>query len=48
VSFASLGLDNPMLLYGNTPDIIYSAMNGYGHYLLRERWYAVLGRRGAC
>ena len=33
------GLDNPMLVYGNTPTIIYSAMNGYGHYLIRERWY---------
>jgi ABC-2 type transport system permease protein len=36
VSFGSLGLDHPMLLYGATPDFIYSAMNGFGHYLPRE------------
>ena len=28
-----------MLLYGTSPDFIYSAMNGYGHYLARERWF---------
>ncbi|TFW31261.1 ABC transporter permease/M1 family aminopeptidase [Duganella callida] len=33
------GFDNPLLIYANTPHIIYSAMNGYGHFLLRERWY---------
>jgi ABC-2 type transport system permease protein len=39
ITFSSLGLDHPMLLYGTTPDFIYSAMNGYGHYLARERWF---------
>ena len=39
VSFASLGLGDPLLLYGTTPGFVYSAMNGAGHYLLRERWY---------
>ncbi|MDO8037286.1 M1 family aminopeptidase [Janthinobacterium sp. SUN128] len=39
ISFSSLGLGDPLLLYGNTPDFVYSAMNGAGHYLLRERWY---------
>ncbi len=39
ISFGSLGLDHPMLLYGVTPSFIYSAMNGYGHYLARERWF---------
>ena len=35
----SIGLDHPMLLYGSTPDFSYSAMNGWGHYLARERWF---------
>jgi ABC-2 type transport system permease protein len=35
----SLGLDYPLLWYGNTPDFVYSAMNGFGHYLARERWF---------
>lgn len=37
VTFDSLGLDHPMLLYGSTPDAVYSAMNGFGHYMARER-----------
>jgi ABC-2 type transport system permease protein len=37
VTFSTLGLDHPMLLYGHTPDFVYSAMNGFGHYLPRER-----------
>ncbi|QYF95919.1 ABC transporter permease [Massilia sp. PAMC28688] len=37
ISVDSLGLDHPMLLYGTTPEFIYSAMNGYGHFLVRER-----------
>ncbi|MDB5906573.1 MAG: hypothetical protein JWP34_687, partial [Massilia sp.] len=39
LSFGSFGLDHPMLLYGTTPDFIYSAMNGWGHFLARERWF---------
>ncbi len=35
----SMGLDHPMLMYGTSPDFMYSAMNGYGHYLARERWF---------
>ncbi len=38
-SFSTLGLDNPLLLYGVTPSFVYSSMNGLGHYLARERWY---------
>ncbi len=38
-TFASLGLDHPMLLYGASPEFVYSAMNGYGHFLVRERWF---------
>ncbi|HEX8615017.1 MAG TPA: M1 family aminopeptidase [Telluria sp.] len=39
VTFGSLGLDHPMLLYGTSPSFIYSDMNGYGHFLVRERWF---------
>lgn len=39
ITFASLGLDHPMALYGATPHLVYSAMNGFGHFLLRERWF---------
>ncbi|MGZ3182591.1 MAG: ABC transporter permease/M1 family aminopeptidase [Telluria sp.] len=39
LSFSSLGLDHPMLLYGTSPEFFYSAMNGWGHYLARERWF---------
>ncbi|MDB5963230.1 MAG: hypothetical protein JWP59_4524, partial [Massilia sp.] len=39
LTFGTFGLDHPMLLYGTSPDFIYSAMNGYGHYLARERWF---------
>ena len=34
-----LGLDHPMLLYGVTPDPAWSAMDGFGHYLQRERMF---------
>ncbi|WP_395405639.1 ABC transporter permease [Pseudoduganella sp. UC29_106] len=39
ITFATLGLDHPMVLYGVTPGLRYSDMNGYGHFLMRERWY---------
>jgi hypothetical protein len=39
MTFGSLGLDHPMLLYGSSPSFLYSAMNGYGHFLARERWF---------
>ncbi|MES2757839.1 MAG: M1 family aminopeptidase [Pseudomonadota bacterium] len=39
VMAASLGFDHPMLVYGQSPGFIYSAMNGWGHYLARERWF---------
>jgi ABC-type transport system involved in multi-copper enzyme maturation permease subunit len=35
--FSGFGLDHPMLLYGQTPQFTYSAMNGFGHFLPRER-----------
>jgi ABC-2 type transport system permease protein len=33
------GLDHPMLVYGYTPPFTYSAMNGFGHYLVREHLF---------
>ena len=38
LTFSALGLEHPMLLYGEIPPIVYSAMNGYGHYLPRGYW----------
>jgi hypothetical protein len=38
LTLTSLGLADPMLAYGELPHIVYSAMNGYGHFLPRERW----------
>ena len=39
LTFGALGLDHPMLLYATSPPFVYSAMNGYGHFLARERWF---------
>jgi len=39
ITLGSIGVDDPMLVYGNMPSFIYSAMNGYGHFLARERWF---------
>ncbi len=39
ITFSTLGLDHPMLLYGVTPELPYSDMNGFGHFMVRERWY---------
>jgi hypothetical protein len=38
LTFSALGLEHPLLLYGEIPRIVYSAMNGYGHYLARGYW----------
>jgi hypothetical protein len=37
ITLATLGLNHPMLLYGALPDVTYSAMNGFGHYLALQR-----------
>ncbi|WP_017877589.1 M1 family aminopeptidase [Janthinobacterium sp. CG3] len=39
LTFGTLGLGDPLILYASTPGYVYSAMNGDGHFLLRERWY---------
>lgn len=40
-TLAGLGLDHPLLVYGFAPEFTYSAMNGFGHFLLRERLFQV-------
>jgi hypothetical protein len=37
VTLSGFGLDHPMLLYAALPDVVYSAMNGFGHYLPLQR-----------
>jgi ABC-type transport system involved in multi-copper enzyme maturation permease subunit len=37
ITLGALGLDHPMLLYAALPDVTYSAMNGFGHYLPLQR-----------
>jgi hypothetical protein len=37
VTLSGFGMNHPLFLYGTTPDFIYSAMNGVGHYMPRER-----------
>ena len=39
LTMVSMGLDQPLLAYGEAPRFVYSAMNGFGHYLPRERWF---------
>ena len=39
LTMVSMGIDQPLVAYGDMPHFIYSAMNGYGHYLPRERWF---------
>ena len=39
LTIATIGFDHPMALYGVTPAMLYSDMNGWGHFLVRERWY---------
>ena len=41
VTLRGLGLDHPLLMYGVAPEFRYSAMNGFGHFLLRERLFEV-------
>ena len=39
VTFGTLGLDHPMLMYAAFPPVTYSQMNGFGHLLARQRWF---------
>jgi ABC-2 type transport system permease protein len=36
-----MGQNHPLLLYAIWPNLTYSAMDGFGHYLLRERFYLI-------
>ena len=37
IALSGYGLDHPLLVYAALPDITYSAMNGFGHYLALQR-----------
>jgi ABC-2 type transport system permease protein len=37
IALSGFGLDHPLLVYAALPDITYSAMNGFGHYLALQR-----------
>lgn len=39
ILLAGTGQNHPLLLYGIWPDLTYSALNGFGHHLLRDRFY---------
>lgn len=39
VTLRTMGFDHPLLMYGVAPEFRYSMMNGFGHYLLRERLF---------
>lgn len=39
ILLGGMGLDHPLLLYGAWPDPAWSAMNGFGHHLPRDRLY---------
>lgn len=34
-----MGLEHPMILYGQVPSYIYSDMNGFGHSIYTTMWY---------
>lgn len=39
ILLSGMGQNHPLLLYGVWPDLTYSAMNGFGHHLARERMF---------
>lgn len=39
LTLVSLGWNEPLLGYGELPTVIYTAMNGYGHFLPRQYWF---------
>ncbi|MES2076090.1 MAG: M1 family aminopeptidase [Pseudomonadota bacterium] len=39
LTLGALGLEHPLLLYAASTPLVYSAMNGYGAELARERWF---------
>jgi len=41
IAIHGFGFEHPLALYGVSPRIVYSAMNGFGHFLLVERAFNV-------
>lgn len=41
IAIHAFGFENPLWLYGVWPPIVYSAMNGFGHFLALERAFDV-------
>lgn len=39
LTFSSVGLDHPLIMFATPPDFPYSDMNGFGHFLARQRWF---------
>jgi ABC-2 type transport system permease protein len=41
ITIHAFGFEHPLLMYGVSPPIVYSAMNGFGHFLAVERAFNV-------
>jgi ABC-2 type transport system permease protein len=41
VAIHGFGFEHPLLMYGVSPPLVYSAMNGFGHFLVVERAFNV-------
>jgi ABC-2 type transport system permease protein len=41
VALHGFGFEHPLFMYGVTPPLVYSAMNGFGHFLAVERAFNV-------
>lgn len=41
IAIHAFGFEHPLLVYGVSPAIVYSAMNGFGHFLAVERAFNV-------
>jgi hypothetical protein len=41
IAIHAFGFEHPLLVYGVSPAIVYSAMNGFGHFLVVERAFNV-------
>ena len=41
ISIHAFGFEHPLLMYGVSPAIVYSAMNGFGHFLVVERMFNI-------
>jgi ABC-2 type transport system permease protein len=41
ISLHAFGFEHPLLMYGVSPPLVYSAMNGFGHFLVVERMFNI-------